>query len=191
MNNSALIKRPPLSVALRSPEPLIVVEPIHVRINEHHRKALMCETMALKHAILAGQLLAQVQADLEYGLWGKWVETNCDFKRRTAQNYVKLGQHVAQLRDCRSIREAYVRLGILKVSKEKPPELPGSVSGKSLPKEPIEKVQDHLRAIDQIFRDGDCKTQIIALFEATLAQYENGGAIADDAIPFNWRQDCC
>ncbi|MGA2179611.1 MAG: DUF3102 domain-containing protein [Verrucomicrobiota bacterium] len=84
------------------------------KLSAHHSK------VALELAIKAGGFLNAAKGLLKHGAWKKWLAENvaCICKR-TAQNYMKLAkkveerQYVALLTEAESLRQAYIRVGII------------------------------------------------------------------------------
>jgi len=75
---------------------------------------------ALDYAIQMGKILIQVKWSLLRGHFRPWVNKNCQFKYRTAQNYMALtkAQHVALLINAKGLRQAYLEIGLIKPAKK-------------------------------------------------------------------------
>ncbi|MGA9452724.1 MAG: DUF3102 domain-containing protein [Verrucomicrobiia bacterium] len=76
--------------------------------------------VALNLVIKAGGILNEAKKLVKHGGWGKWVSENVTgISKRTAENYMKLAkkaaetQYVALLDGAQSLREAYIRVGII------------------------------------------------------------------------------
>jgi DUF3102 family protein len=50
------------------------------------------EQNALLRAFEAGTLLIQAKAKYGHGVWGAWLNANCELSERTAQRYMKLAE---------------------------------------------------------------------------------------------------
>jgi Protein of unknown function (DUF3102) len=63
------------------------------RINAEHEATLAAVKTGLEHAIAAGQLLLEAQAQIPHGQWLPWIRANCATGVRTAQRYMELARH--------------------------------------------------------------------------------------------------
>ncbi|PWT93560.1 MAG: hypothetical protein C5B56_00555 [Proteobacteria bacterium] len=68
------------------------------RIRNEHAAAQNAMRNAVAHALNAGDALAQAKAALP-GNWLGWLRANCSLSVRTAQLYVRLAQHRAEIED--------------------------------------------------------------------------------------------
>lgn len=59
-------------------------------INAEHENCNIAIFDGLQHALKAGELLHYAKALVNHGEWIQWVENNCSFKERTAQNYMRI-----------------------------------------------------------------------------------------------------
>jgi hypothetical protein len=82
-------------------------------INAEHIAALGASRTALDHAQRAGDRLQQVKDRLKHGEWLSWLAANCDVAVTTAQEYMRVAKHWAQLEAYRNTRPA-VHLDITK-----------------------------------------------------------------------------
>jgi len=75
---------------------------------------------ALAEALTCGKALCRVKSIIGFGGFGKWIKENCaGISESTAQNYMRLSQHVGDLLATGvGLRQAYVSLGILKEEDE-------------------------------------------------------------------------
>jgi hypothetical protein len=67
------------------------------RINLEHE---LCQTsfrVGLAHAIEAGRLLCEAKQRLAHGQWLPWLGAHCTFSERTAQGYMRVARHAAEL----------------------------------------------------------------------------------------------
>jgi hypothetical protein len=62
------------------------------RINDQHRACLGAASMALAHALVAGDLLLEVKKGVKHREWGAWLEKNFEGSQRTAQVYMLLAR---------------------------------------------------------------------------------------------------
>ena len=60
------------------------------RINEKHKILTEGLKKSVKLAVQIGQLLTEAKDKLEHGQFIEWVNNNCLFTDRTAENYMKL-----------------------------------------------------------------------------------------------------
>jgi hypothetical protein len=58
----------------------------------------------VQDAIAIGEFLSAKKAELPYGQWGKWVEENLEFDRRTAHNYIKVFEN-RELLSCETVSQ--------------------------------------------------------------------------------------
>lgn len=71
---------------------------------------------AVAEALLLGQALNEAKKLVGHGNWLKWIAENCPTVcERTARNYMRLAnrQHVADLENTASLRQAYITTGII------------------------------------------------------------------------------
>lgn len=52
---------------------------------------------SMERAIHIGRLLSEAKELVKHGEWGKWVEDNCNFSERTAQNFMRLHSKYPEL----------------------------------------------------------------------------------------------
>jgi hypothetical protein len=64
-------------------------------IRGHHEKCCGAFRTSLEHAIKVGTALASAKKKLGHGKLERWIETECKFRPRTARDYMKLAQAVA------------------------------------------------------------------------------------------------
>jgi hypothetical protein len=93
------------------------VEALNTAAEESGRKAL-------QKAISIGEMLIKVKKQLAYGYLDVWRAENCkDICEKTSQNYMRLAspepQYSAALKECTSIRQAYMVIGVIKPAKAK------------------------------------------------------------------------
>lgn len=67
------------------------------RINAEHRACLAAASDTLAHAMRAGDLLVEAKAGIGYGRWAGWLAKNFAGSARTAQVYMQLASHRAEL----------------------------------------------------------------------------------------------
>jgi hypothetical protein len=73
---------------------------------------------AVISAVECGKLLLRAKSACGKG-WEKWLLDNCQIDRTTAWRWMKLVSHVKQIEGAASIRQAYLRCGIIDESKTK------------------------------------------------------------------------
>lgn len=61
-------------------------------INAEHEACVGSAADAVTHAIKAGEMLIEAKAGLDHGEFIPWVDRNCRFKRRQAQNYMRVAK---------------------------------------------------------------------------------------------------
>lgn len=77
---------------------------------------------ALKNATRIGQLLVDVQGDLQKSnswTFAEWVEKNCPFARSTAYNYIDLFKYRLKVTECDTVRESLKRIEEIKQIEQK------------------------------------------------------------------------
>lgn len=104
------------------------------RINGHHATVLECGKIVIEKgrlgvaaAIACGQHLNEAKGKLEHGKWLPWLAENCKgISERTAQNYIVLAnpQVVADLKGVSSLKEAYIKAGVVKGTTLNPASVP-------------------------------------------------------------------
>lgn len=63
------------------------------RIAEEHRQCQQAATVAVMHAMAAGDLLIEAKALCGHGEWAGWVAEHCAVAERTAQLYMRLARN--------------------------------------------------------------------------------------------------
>jgi hypothetical protein len=61
---------------------------------------------AMKHAIAAGELLAEAKSKVPHGEWLPWLEANCEMSERTAQAYMRIARELGKLEPAKAQRVA-------------------------------------------------------------------------------------
>ena len=96
------------------------VNQLHTEIASNDALSSKHGKIALNLAIKAGGILNEMKALLKHGNWEKWASENVTcISKRTRTNYMKLAkkaanvQYVALLTDAESLRQAYIRVGII------------------------------------------------------------------------------
>lgn len=78
-------------------------------IKAAHEACLASLQAGLEHAIRCGEYLTRAK-ELVPGQWAKWVEKHCDFKIRTATNYMRVYRHRKRVPKEMSYRQAVAAL---------------------------------------------------------------------------------
>jgi Protein of unknown function (DUF3102) len=68
-----------------------------INIRSEHGKVMTALADSLKAAIAAGKELIAAKATVKHGLWQDYVGIECGLSLSTAQNYMRLAKHEAQL----------------------------------------------------------------------------------------------
>lgn len=67
------------------------------RANDEHHLATSAARSAIEHARLAGEYLIQAKVGVGHGGWATWVEANFEGSSRSAQGYMQVARHWAQI----------------------------------------------------------------------------------------------
>ena len=114
------------------------------RINYFYRVAEEAGKLSVRAMFYVGLELMKTKAELKHGDFGKWIDSNCSFSSKTAQNYIHTAymylskkfdvDHLLETTDAErqeaidetacdcgdaTVRELYLELGICKKSKSK------------------------------------------------------------------------
>jgi hypothetical protein len=73
------------------------LDKIAAQINAEHDECLAAFKRGLDHAMRAGDLLIQAKALVGHGNWLDWFGGHCRMSKRTAQVYMRLARHRAQV----------------------------------------------------------------------------------------------
>jgi hypothetical protein len=161
-------------------EKLEVVVTEAYQMNLLHSQIVGAQVEAKTKAAELGQMLIDKKEELKHGEFIPWVETNCDFSDRSAQDYMKIAkskaQRAADFNACTSIREV-LELG-------KPKQGP-KASGTTVERKPkLDK--DDRRKIDKLRKvaeDPATPEPMRESVEAKLKGYEEAhGKNFDDYI---------
>ena len=79
-------------------------------INDEHVKAQKHWEKAVEHAVKVGELLTHAKSQVEHGEWLPWLEANCAFSKRMAQNYVRLAKELPKLDTEKAQRVSHLNL---------------------------------------------------------------------------------
>jgi hypothetical protein len=85
------------SIAIKSEN--LQLETVANEIRERHDLVQTSVKNALVHAIEAGRLLMRAKKAVPYGRWLPWLNENCRFGQRMAQNYMVLAKQAPLLLD--------------------------------------------------------------------------------------------
>jgi hypothetical protein len=67
------------------------------RINAEHAEADEAVSRSLAHAMAAGDMLNEAKALVAHGQWLPWLKDQCRIPQRTAQHYMRLAKHRAEI----------------------------------------------------------------------------------------------
>lgn len=90
--------------------------------NARHEEALSLANQtkslaaqAISSALLAGQALKKAREITSHGEWKAWLKIHINYSYETVTRYIELAdpKHAKQLESCKTLRQAYVVLGIL------------------------------------------------------------------------------
>jgi len=79
-------------------------------INREHELSLECLRSSYYHALRVGELLLQVKNKLLHGDFIKWINANCKFTERSAQNYMKLYKYRELVEQEKTKRVSFLEL---------------------------------------------------------------------------------
>ncbi|MGB2610806.1 MAG: DUF3102 domain-containing protein [Isosphaeraceae bacterium] len=68
------------------------LEELAARIQEAHVAVARASAAVVAFAVTAGRLLLKARARVPVGSWGPWLECNCKFSVRTAQDYMRIAR---------------------------------------------------------------------------------------------------
>lgn len=92
---------------------LPVLADIATSINNEHKEIVGINRRALEHARTAGTLLRQAKDQVGHGPWSKWMMTNLECSKRTAQAYMQIAENWAELeRKCEEKAQELADLGL-------------------------------------------------------------------------------
>jgi hypothetical protein len=110
----------------------------HLDIEKQNVLSMNHGKKALESAKHAGKILNEAHKHFKCaGDWARWVKANLPFSDTTAWRYMKLANFTCEITDAETIREAYIRLGVVKKKLnqyERPPELDDGSSRPEPPK---------------------------------------------------------
>ncbi|HEX2851899.1 MAG TPA: hypothetical protein VHO24_01585, partial [Opitutaceae bacterium] len=102
---------------MNAASPVREINRLHSEVVRHADDSKKCLHAAMLAAWQAGQLLLEQQKQVRRTMgaaWGQWLDEKFEGSRRTAQNYMRLAESVANPAEFRgmSLRQVYLRLGI-------------------------------------------------------------------------------
>jgi hypothetical protein len=65
------------------------------RIQQEHSNVGHAVRQALRHAVIAGQLLIEAKGQLKHGQWLPWLRGHCNIPERTVSHYMRLARRFA------------------------------------------------------------------------------------------------
>lgn len=80
------------------PPPTPTLEELTSTIRRGHRAVLSAVVDALQNAIETGKALKPAKEEVGHGNFEEYVAVSCGFTIRTAQNYMRLAKHEAEIR---------------------------------------------------------------------------------------------
>jgi hypothetical protein len=97
-------------------EKKIPIESVIEEISSFHQKIKNNFGSSFNYACEIGKRLQQVKKNLQHGEYGIWLEQNCEFSNRTAQNYVDLYENRQKIEDRgpNSFNDAYDTIKLIK-----------------------------------------------------------------------------
>ena len=131
------------------------------KINELHNRLSGGLKKTVEWAIEIGRLLAEEKEKCEHGKWLEWVDSNCVFKEKTAQRYLKLYEYRAKTTLMSDLQEAYLQIEYLEKTK-KEQEKNESIKKYKAYKETGEKPEGWTRADDYNYKqhyDDNARTE--------------------------------
>ena len=92
------------------------------RINEEHRACEAAVAATLLHAIRCGELLIEAKAGVAQGSWLAWLAANFEASEDTAQVYMRLARHKAELieEDAERARFSSIRTALVAIAPSQP-----------------------------------------------------------------------
>jgi hypothetical protein len=90
--------------------PAATLADLAAKANVEHRAFEAIQRVGLAHAIAAGKALKAAKDLVGHGGWLRWVEENCEFGEREAQNYMRIARNPQRVAHLSSIREALAEL---------------------------------------------------------------------------------
>ena len=106
------------------PDENVEIYDVVEEINHEHELCLGSMKNTLDHALRIGELLIQEKEKIQFGDWNIWIQMNCNFGLRQAQNYIRVYANRGALsEDTASIKHALRQISASD-PKPKPTELP-------------------------------------------------------------------
>jgi len=78
---------------------------------------------SMERAIHIGKLLGEAKELVKHGEWGKWIEDNCRFGERTAQNFMRLHSKYPEIPKAQLVADLNYKEALALLSEPKKPEL--------------------------------------------------------------------
>jgi hypothetical protein len=94
-----ITETPPASTPTEPTEDDEKLSALAKSIRAAHTTVQFAMRHAVARALSCGDLLIQAKAAVPSGRWQRWLRTNCKLSTRTAQRYVQLAQHRAEIED--------------------------------------------------------------------------------------------
>lgn len=73
------------------------LDALATRIDAEHSACAAALKAGLAHALEAGRLLLEAKAAVGHGGWSAWLAAHCAVSERTAQGYMRVAKHAAEL----------------------------------------------------------------------------------------------
>jgi hypothetical protein len=135
------------------------------RIRKQHRQYCKSIKSGLEHAIEAGRLLKTARDKLSHGEWLGWIEDNCRFSQRTAENYVRLANHETELKaNSQCVADLTLRAALATLARARTSRKTATdrSEGSKSP-EAAQPLEEWLNKIEMLLEDVPSECRILAL----------------------------
>jgi hypothetical protein len=100
-----------------------VMVTVSEEINKLHENILLSAKSTLDLVVMIGEKLVEVKEELPHGTFQTWVNRNCNFTVRTAQNYMKVFLRRDEVEQVEDLSSAYALLENKRIKPEEEKEL--------------------------------------------------------------------
>jgi hypothetical protein len=105
------------SVTCKSDDPDALGE----KVRKHVKASKDAVQNFVEHAMAAGDALRQARDQVPHGQWGGWLKRHCGLNERTAQRYMQLAEHRAELANPTRVSDLSLRTALNLIAKSHPP----------------------------------------------------------------------
>jgi hypothetical protein len=148
------------------------IDDLAAQIKAELQAAKEAAQSTIEHALKCGELLLEAKAKLNHGLWLPWLTKSCGMSKRSAQRYMQLAKHRAEIEaKCATLAHLTLDAAVTLISL---PEAPRAPEPEPEPEPELDRLPPALkeRFIQDLFADHRSSSPSDRMPAATAHLYE-------------------